>query len=411
MSKSGFRNRLASAPLVVVATLAVAAPAFAGEDINPTLKAAMQRDLGMSAKQLVQYQKIERITALQERALAKAQGSHYAGSWIERKADGSYQLVVGSTSIKPQKAMAGVEIRQVRRNLEGLNASKGQLDEVIKRGKRAPRGVYSWYVDPQSNSVVVGVAKDGQEAGIDFVARSGADAGAVRFETMDAAPRLQANLQGGDGIYRDLPEVGPGWISRCSIGFPVSKGSDQGFATAGHCDSASGGAVVYDEASDVKIGSFAASSMPDDNESGPDRAWVKVDTTQTLSPSVYGYGKGDVTVKGSTEASIGAAVCRSGRTTGWRCGTIKAKNVTVSYVDDDGNPDGTVTGLTRSNACSEGGDSGGSFITSAGQGQGVLSGGNTPDGRCTAKTTRYTSYYTPLNSVLGAYSLTLKTSP
>ena len=30
--------------------------------------------------------------------------------------------------------------------------------------------------------------------------------------------------------------------------------------------------------------------------------------------------KGDVTVRGGTEAAVGAAVCRSGRTSGWRCG-------------------------------------------------------------------------------------------
>jgi streptogrisin C len=36
----------------------------------------------------------------------------------------------------------------------------------------------------------------------------------------------------------------------------------------------------------------------------------------------------------------------------------------------------SVSGLTRVKVCAEGGDSGGSFITGAGQAQGVLSGGN-----------------------------------
>jgi streptogrisin C len=151
--------------------------------------------------------------------------------------------------------------------------------------------------------------------------------------------------------------------------------------------------------------------MPDGNETGPDRGWVQVDSTHTLSASVYGYGSGDVTVHGSTEAAVGAALCRSGRTSGWRCGAIRTKNVTVSYVDDTGQPDGTVTGLTQTTACAEGGDSGGSFITSAGQAQGVLSGGS---GSCKGRQGRTgggNSYYTPINSILSAYALTLRTSP
>ena len=70
-----------------------------------------------------------------------------------------------------------------------------------------------------------------------------------------------------------------------------------------------------------------------------------------------------------------------------------------------------VTGLTRTSACAEGGDSGGSFITSAGQAQGVLSGGS---GSCSGSQGNNgggNSYYTPIRSILSAYSLTLRTSP
>lgn len=83
------------------------------------------------------------------------------------------------------------------------------------------------------------------------------------------------------------------------------------------------------------------------------------------------YGGGAVAVKGSTEAALGAAVCRSDRTTQYRCGTITAKNVSVNHGNDQ-----IVNGLTQSNACVGGGDSGGSWITAAGQGQGVTSGGS-----------------------------------
>ena len=78
-----------------------------------------------------------------------------------------------------------------------------------------------------------------------------------------------------------------------------------------------------------------------------------------------------MTVKGSTAVGVGAAICRSGRTSGWRCGTVEATGQTVSYSSGE-----TILNLTRTTACSEGGDSGGSFITRPGQAQGVLSGGS-----------------------------------
>ncbi|MCF7220719.1 alpha-lytic protease prodomain-containing protein [Marilutibacter chinensis] len=396
--------------LAATVAMAVSGAAFAADDLPPALKAAMQRDLGLSGTQLAQYLKTERLATQQERLLQRQMGRNFAGAWLERKANGSYGLVVASTSPVAARGPAGVETRQARHSLAALNAAKGQLDSQLGRSGGVPRGVYSWAVDLPSNSVVVGVAPGAEDAAIDFVARSGLDANTVRFETMTEAPQRRVDIQGGRGILRN---PGDGYLYACSIGFSVTKGSTKGFATAGHCGDT--GEIVYQELSQwslgVSLGSFAASTMPDGNQTGPDRGWVQVDSTHTLQPSVYGYGKGDVTVHGSTEAPVGAALCRSGRTTGWRCGSILSKNQTVSYVDGSGNPDGTVTGLTRTSACAEGGDSGGSFITGAGQAQGVLSGGS---GSCKGRQGRTgggNSYYTPINPILSAYGLTLRTSP
>jgi streptogrisin C len=104
-----------------------------------------------------------------------------------------------------------------------------------------------------------------------------------------------------------------------------------------------------------------------------------------------------VAVKGSAEAAVGAAVCRSGSTTGWHCGTIQAKNQTVVYQQ------GTVTGLTRTNVCAEPGDSGGAWI-SGNQAQGVTSGGT---GDCT---NGGTTYFSPVAPALSTYGLRLVTS-
>lgn len=388
-------------PLPLVLAMAASA---APSDMSPALRAAMQRDLGLTSAQLSQYLKIERLAVQQEKLLARAQGRNFAGSWIERKPNGSFRLVVATTSLRPQKGATGIEIRSVRHNLAELEASKAQLDTVLAQGGKAPRGVYGWYVDVPGNSVVVTIGKGGQQAGIDFVAASGADARTVRFVTADEQPSLRMDLKGGYGYLRN---PGDGYLYACSIGFNVTQGSTPGFVSAGHCGDA--GEAVYYEPSQwtlgPKIGTFAASSFPDPGRTGNDYAWIRVDAGHTLLPTVYGWGKGDVTVRGSTEAPIGAAVCRSGRTSGWRCGTIEAKNQTVNYSSGE-----TILNLTRTTACSEGGDSGGSFVTGPGQAQGVLSGGS---GSCKGKqpNNRTRSYYQPLLPILQAYNLGLVAAP
>ncbi len=129
---------------------------------------------------------------------------------------------------------------------------------------------------------------------------------------------------------------------------------------------------------------------------GNDYAWVRVAAGNTPRALVNRY-PGTVPVAGSTEAAVGSSVCRSGSTTGWRCGTIQQKNASVTY------PEGTITGLTRTNACAEPGDSGGSWLTGD-QAQGVTSGGS---GNCTSGGV---IYFQPVNEILSAYNLTLTVS-
>ena len=395
-------------PLSLVVAMTASA-AGSSDQMSAAVRAAMQRDLGLTSAQLAQYLKTEHLAALQEKQLAKTQGSQFAGSWIERKPDGSFQFVVATTSLRPQSAADGVEVRSVRHSLAELNASKAQLDTMLSQGAKVPKGVYGWYVDVQSNSVVVSVGKGQQQAGIDFVAASGADAQNVRFVTEEEQPRLHATLKGGLGYLRN---PGDGYLYACSIGFNVSQGSTPGYVSAGHCGDA--GEPVYLEGSagtgpqwtlGPQFGTFAASNFPNPGQTGNDWSWVKVLSGNTQSPTVYGWGKGDATVHGSTPAGVGTAICRSGRTSGWRCGTIEATGVTVNYSSGE-----TIVNLTRTTACSEGGDSGGSFITGPGQAQGVLSGGS---GDCKGKqpNNRTRSFFQPLLPILSAYNLTLLTSP
>lgn len=386
--------RPASAPLTLAAIMAMAAGPAMATDVDAALKTAMKRDLGLSEQQLGQYLRVERLNAQHEKAATQAQGRNFAGSWIERSPSGDFRWVVATTSAGA-RSTAGADVRQVRHSLEALGSAKSRLDDVLAQGGRVPAGVYGWYVDVKTNSVTVNVAPGADQAAVDFIAASGAEASTLRFQTMADAPRPLATLQGGSEYLSSTPTG----AYYCSVGFSVTRNGAKGFATAGHCGDAGDGANVLVRRSLSRIGTFQASNFPN-----TDRAWVQVDNAHTMLPSVSGYGAGDVAVRGSTEAPIGAAVCRSGRTTGWKCGVIEAKNVSVSY-----GADGTVNGMTQVKVCAEGGDSGGSFITTAGQGQGVLSGGNYS---CKGKQAKLaTSYFQPLNPLLQAYGLTLSTTP
>jgi streptogrisin C len=379
------RGLLALSPLALLLSMAASA------QIAPTAREAMKRDLGMTDAQVTRYYEVEQLAESRGALIAKAQGADFAGSWIERTPAGDYQFVVASTAAESGKVPAGVAMRKVDHSLAALEAAKGQLDNMRDS---APRGVYGWVVDVRGNSVLVDVAPGSQKEAIDFVAASGADAGTIRFNLMESAPVPLATFYGGS----EYLSYSGGSYYYCSVGFAVTKSGTQGFATAGHCGNAGDTVhtLVNRRTVSASIGSFQGSFYPNQG----DGAWVALGNSHTLVATVDGYNSADVPVRGSTVAAIGSAVCRSGRTTGFKCGTIEAYNQTVNY------PDTSVSGLTRVKVCAEGGDSGGSFITGAGQAQGVLSGGNYSCKGTQASLA--TSYFQPIGEILQSYGLTLK---
>jgi hypothetical protein len=387
------RFALRSLAAAAIAAMVPAGALVASDAFDPALQAAIERDLGIAPAQAAQYLRTERIAEAHGAAARQQLGDDYAGSWIERRDDGSFVYVVAASGLSATKAAlpAEVEVRNVRHSLKALEAARAGLDDMVQRspkGAAALQGVHAWHVDPQTNSVVVAVAPDAMAKGIDLVARSRADAGVIRFETMVGQPELFATIRGGIEYVINSQFL-------CSVGFSVTRGTTKGFATAGHCGRAGNSVRVGNE----NVGSFAQSNFP-----GNDRAWVQVGAAHTLQPWVSNWSGGNVVVRGSTEAATGASLCRSGRTTGYQCGTITAKNVTVNYAE------GSVFGLTQSNACAGGGDSGGSWITGAGQAQGVTSGGNRAAGsnsNCSLPASQRRTYFDRINPILSQYGLTL----
>ena len=172
---------------------------------------------------------------------------------------------------------------------------------------KAPDTVPGWYVDVPTNSVVV-LARPGRRRR-GGVRRGKRSAGRTRSASSPPPrrPRPLYDVIGGDAYY-----INGG--ARCSVGFSVTGG----FVTAGHCGRTGDSTTGYNR---VAQGTFRGSSFP-----GNDYAWVQVNSNWTPQPLVNNYSGGTVTVAGSTEAAVGASVCRSGSTTGWHCGTIQAKN-------------------------------------------------------------------------------------
>ncbi|RBJ01259.1 serine protease, partial [Micromonospora provocatoris] len=193
--------------------------------------------------------------------------------------------------------------------------------------------------------------------------------------------RLRTLIAGGQAIY--------GGSGRCSLGANVRSGTTWYFVTAGHCTRLA--ATWYaDSARTTVLGSRTGSSFP-----GNDYGVVRYTGTVAHPSAVHTY-PGQITVTAAGSAYVGQAVCRSGATTGVRCGTVTGLNATVNYAE------GSVTGLIRTNICAEPGDSGGPlYVAATGTVIGVLSGGS---GNCASGGT---SYYQPILEILAAYGLTI----
>jgi len=395
MSHPQFRQlspRRTAIALSLAAAVFAVGTANAGNAERPVLSQAvadaMKRDLGMNDQQLAQYFVAERTAFANEARIANQLGHQYAGSWLERGADGNFRFVAGTTGAAKAASADGIEVRSQRYSLRELNAAKAELDalhaQTVNKSRLA--GVHAWAVDVRTNQLVVTFAPGNALRAADFLASSNIDLDMVRFEISPyEAPTTLLNVIGGIEY-----QSGSGL---CSVGFSATRSGAKGFATAGHC----GGIGTQVRLSGTLVGSVQSHYFP-----GGDMAWASVRSTDTLFGTVTRYNGTTQAVLGSTVAPIGAAVCRSGRTTGWRCGTIVSYNNTVNYGT------GNVTGLTRSTACAGQGDSGGSWITGSGQAQGVTSGGQLPVGsnnNCGVATP--VTWFQPINPILSRFGLVL----
>ncbi|MFD9882282.1 carbohydrate-binding protein [Streptomyces alboflavus] len=355
-----------------------AAAAAAVERTSPAVLKAMQRDLGLTAAQAKARLVNEAEAGAAGGALRSALGRDFAGAWVTGAT--SATLTVATTDARDVAAIEaeGARALVVRHSLGQLDAAKAKLDRAAKSTRTADAPV--WFVDVKSNAVVVKAVKGA--AAHKLVKAAKVDRGLVEVQRTAERPRPFYDIVGGEAYY-----MGSG--GRCSVGFSVTQGATQGFATAGHCGRAG---TTTRGVNQQAQGTFRGSIFP-----GRDMAWVATNAQWTATPYVKGSGGQRVSVAGSTQSPVGGSICRSGSTTGWHCGTISQHNTSVTY------PEGTISGVTRTTVCAEPGDSGGSYISGS-QAQGVTSGGS---GNCRSGGT---TFHQPINPLLQQYQLTLKTT-
>ncbi|WP_067454949.1 S1 family peptidase [Actinomadura macra] len=303
-----------------------------------------------------------------QKQLRLSLGAKFGGAWI---AQGS-QVVVATTDASAVKKIeaAGAQAKVVTYAEAKLTSVQAGLN---RHAASAAKTVTSWRVDTTSNRVVVNASSTA--AAKRFVAASGVDASTVKIVRSTAQPRLVHDIVGGERYW--TTQYG------CSVAFSVTGG----FISAGHCGKTG---ETTKGSNQVAQGTFGGSSFP-----GDDYAWIDTNSQWTPTPKVTKWNGSYETVRGATDAAIGARTCRSGGTTNTQiwCGPIQARNVTVNYQE------GAVNGLIQANICADPGDSGGALITeTGGQAQGITSG---TSGSCkNGQDSQDTTYFQPVDEVL-----------
>ncbi|WP_328661061.1 S1 family peptidase [Streptomyces sp. NBC_00334] len=318
-------------------------------------------------------------------------------------ADGAFFDAAGKLTVNTDSAAAaekveraGLTARVPSRGQAELGRIKAKLDTLA--AKRVPTGVASWGVDLASDTVTVEVNSDRGPAAKAFLAEAGKYGSAVKVV------RGRQELVPQAVIYPGSRMTFNGYI--CSVGYGAhDRNGKEYLVTAGHCVEdlpvLSYDNVRFARATHTR---FALGSR------SVDMGVAAIDAGNSVATSVGTWGNSSpVAVSGSRRAASGAALCKSGQTTGWTCGTVGSYNVSVTYTDQHGGPDTVVTGLASSTVCTEGGDSGGAYI-SGNQAQGMTSGGPTGQ-QCTGGVnSRGSSYFQPLDDALSYYGLTLNTN-
>ncbi|MFJ1702425.1 S1 family peptidase [Kitasatospora sp. NPDC088346] len=252
--------------------------------------------------------------------------------------------------------------------LARLGGLQADLDAKAAAGE-AGRAQY-WYVDPRACRLSVAVLRGAGDAHTEGFVGAALAASALPAPTAlteldepvgrriarvpapaQRGARAAGTLHGGSAIYSGTS----GLVYECTNGLNNYRPGTT--TTAGHCADA---ATTWYDAKGNRIGAVTDWRYP-----GADWAVITPVAGWSLPNDVLGSS---LPISRFARASLGEAVCGRGATSGTRCGSVTALNVTVNY------PDGLVKGLVRSSQSGGEGDSGGP-VYDGGAGLGLISGG------------------------------------
>jgi hypothetical protein len=367
------RFRVGAALTGIVALTAAGLIAANGAQADPKVVAT-------PGQQLLQVQD-------QAQSLEGKLGSHVVGSYLDDA--GALVVAVSDEATAELVRAAGAIPRLVGYTFEQLRAVQRQLDNLATDSSAGK--VRSWFVDPVSGTVVVTVPTGARDSVTQrFLRKALGNGGKV---SLRRAPGQVTMTDGEFGLLGGY-QVDKNTGFTCSLGFnATASGGARIFLTAGHCTS---GKPSFSRNGYI-IGNTRSSSFP-----GNDFGTVSVIEGWDQQGRVERWGATDVMVRGTADAMVGSDLCKSGKSTGWTCGRIVARNVTVNYGNNK-----VVKGLFTHTACVEAGDSGGANMTGD-YAQGITSGAALISGQCMDKHGQSNeSYSQPIGEALSASGASL----
>lgn len=356
------------------------------------------------------------------------------------KADGVYQILAGDWGISPSQAKARLdaehklagaltkiqaatdgaffnEARQLVVNVHSEAAAKaaranGLTPRTVARGEKALAKLQAKVEKLTATSTQVqSIGADLPTDRLQVVLMPGKQtpATAKLVKQLKAIPGVDVSTNSvtlqshADVIGGQIMDLVPG--SWCSLGFPGTRNGNNVLLTAGHCVENNNDVL---NAQGVHIGKGIGSRFRTGQPS-VDMGLMDIDAEDVGRGYIDNRNGTTTRVTGSSKAPVNTTICKAGNTTGWTCGRITQYNLTVNY----GSSSGAITrtsGLARSTVCTEGGDSGGAYISGT-TAQGMTSGGPNDGHDCGFNqghnATGSYSFYQPVVDAANYYGVSL----
>jgi hypothetical protein len=185
------------------------------------------------------------------------------------------------------------------------------------------------------------------------------------FDACNSRRACRDPLKGGLWIHAaEIPD------GDCSSAFLAEKpNGDKVLVTAGHCITGEGGIGHAWKHGDPwnRFGEALNHSLPPGGGNAlADVGWILIDSDEDVTPDIWFFESGPTDIEqlggiaGDAQQQEEAAICRSAKTTGFRCGLIKNTQADKWVCDSDGTCWDLIDVHTM-NKDAQGGDSGGLY--------------------------------------------------